>query len=127
MQNELACKRLSLFYAIACLTCKIQYVGQTNRTILEYFQEYYANTNQALRNPEHASVYTSNGHINQTEGDIIGLHIAQTTPKGIRNLKIQVLTFNSLQQKTVRNFYSKQRFWIHRLRYSAPQGLNIME
>ena len=71
-------------YAITCLTCKIQYVGQTNWTILERFQGHYANANKAPRNPGHPSGHTSNAHINQPQGDTIGLHFAQSTYKGTK-------------------------------------------
>ena len=72
----------------------------------------YANITQVPKKPEHAPVYTSNPHINQIQGDTIGLHFAQTTHKGTKDFKIQVLEFICLPQNSEReswNSVSKKR------------------
>ena len=47
-KRNFTCKSSNLVYAISCITCKQQYVGQM-KTILRCFQGHYANTNKALR------------------------------------------------------------------------------
>ena len=95
----------------------------TQKTILEHFQGQYANTKRVLKTPEHTSGHTSNAHINQIGGNTNGLHFAQTTHKGTKDFKIQVLAFIPLPQKcqwAPKRHLLKKTFWIHRLRCSAP-------
>ena len=51
-KRNCTCKSSNLVYAISCITCKQQYVGQTKRMILEHSQEgHYANISKATRHP----------------------------------------------------------------------------
>ena len=104
-------------------------MGQTIRTILECFLGHYANINKALRHLGKNPQANLNAHPHQLEGDIIGLHFA-TTHNSTKDVQIQVLEFIRLPANSERGLklrLVKETFWIHRLRCSAPQGLNIME
>ena len=48
----------------------------TQKTLLDHFEGQHANTNKALTNPEHTPGHTSNAHINQIQGNTIGLHFS---------------------------------------------------
>ena len=82
-----------------------------------------------MKNPEHALGHTSNAHINQIQGDTIGLYFAQTTHKGTKDFKIQVLEFISLPQNSEQALnlcLQKEKFWLHRLRCSDPQHHEVI-
>ena len=62
MQKELYMQTLTPCLSNDLLTSTIQYVGQTKQTTLEHFQGHYANTNKALKNPEHTPRNTTHAY-----------------------------------------------------------------
>ena len=103
---------------------------QTKRTILERFQGHYGNTEKAITTPRTRLQANSNAHIHQLQDDTIGPHFAEITHKGTSDFKIQVLEVISLHKNSERALklrLQKEKHWIHRLRCSAQQGLNIIE
>ena len=70
------CKSGNLIYCIACKTCKIQYVGQTKRRLMDRFQGYFYNI---------ASKSTK---------DTIGQHFNQLDHHGIDDIEIHIVDFS---------------------------------
>ena len=115
-KKNFTCKSSNLVYTITCHTCKLQ--------------GHYSNITNALKNlrkiPQDSSPYLNL----QIQGDIISQHFALATHKGTSDLNIEVVDFISLSPNSERALklrLGKDKFWIHRLRCSVPQGLNIME
>ena len=125
-KKNFTCKSSNLIYAITCQTCKMQYVGQTKRTLLERFQGHYGNINKAFK----TTSFPQNGNNWQIQSDTLGKHFSNGTHRGTQDLNIQVLEFIPLPRDSERALQLRlkmEKHWIHKLRCSAPQGLNIME
>ena len=101
-------------------------MGQTKRTILERFQGHYGNINKALKSQN----IPQNGNTWQIQSDTLGKHFTSGNHRGTQDLDIQVLDFIPLPKNSERAMQLRlklEKHWIHKLRCSAPQGLNIME
>ena len=110
-KNNFTCQSNNLIYCIECLSCGIQYVGQTYRRIMDRFQGHF----HSITNKRDA------------ENTLINSHFNQRGHKGLDDISIYVLDFihvsptdsraKSLRLKIEQN-------WIHRLRTVFPDGLN---
>ena len=122
-KKNITCRSSNLVYAITCHTCKMQYVGQTKRTLLERFQGHFGSVTKAMRNK-------ANGlSLNEDIGDI-GCHFSDSSHSGIKDFNIQVLDFCPLPPHSERALEYRlrvEKYWIHRLRCPAPIGLNIFD
>ena len=106
------CKSGNLIYCITCKKCKIQYVGQTKRRLMDRFQGHFYNITS------------------KNTKDTIGQHFNQPDHSGLDDLEIHIVDFihanpSSSQALNIRRKIERQ--WQHRLRTNAPQGLNIQE
>jgi hypothetical protein len=110
------------------MTCNKQYVGQTKRKIAERFQGHFYNINSAL---EFYQCQREGRFTNKKEPkDAVGLHFSRPDHKGIKDIKIKVLEFMHLPPQSERGKILRlkiEKAWIHRLRCTAPHGLNIFD
>jgi hypothetical protein len=62
--------------------------------------------------------------------DAVGLHFSKCDHTGTRDLKIQILEFIRLPPRSERGKILRlkiEKAWIHKLRCTAPHGLNIFD
>ena len=107
---NVTCKSHNLIYCITCKTCKIQYVGQTKRRLMDRFQNHYYNIKKGVEQ--------------------IGRHFNSHGHHGTEDIQIHILSFirqpaESEASQTARN--KIELAWIHRLNTIAPLGLNILD
>jgi hypothetical protein len=125
---NISCHSSNVIYSITCKICEKQYVGQTKRRILDRFQGHFYNVKSAqeyLRtkdNPEPTK--------GREPKDAVGIHFPRSDHTGIQDMKIQILEFIRLPPKSVRSIsltLQVEKAWIHKLRCTAPHGLNIFD
>jgi hypothetical protein len=111
-KTNITCKSSNLIYCITCNICGLQYVGQTKLRLMDRFQgHFWKVTSKKLQDP-------------------IGRHFNSTNHSGISNFEIHIVDFihthpDSPKAKGLRDTVEKH--WIHRLRTTAPFGLNSMD
>ena len=119
---NISCRSTNLIYGITCLTCQKQYVGQTKRKLSARFQGHFYSIKNAI-----AEIQKGN---RRPAKDAIGLHFSRPDHKGVQDLKICVLDFIHLPPNSERALKLRlkiEKAWIHRLRCTAPFGLNIFD
>ena len=119
---NISCRSTNLIYGITCLTCQKQYVGQTKRKLSARFQGHFYSIKNAIEAIE-------NGN-RRPARDAIGLHFSRPDHKGTKDLKICVLDFIHMPPNSKRALKLRlkiEKAWIHRLRCTAPHGLNIFD
>jgi len=111
-KSNVTCKSNNLIYCLTCLTCNIQYVGQTKNRLMDRFVKHWYN------------IKTCNIQ------DPIGRHFSKPGHNGICNVKIHILDFIYADPRTTVSTKLRNRIernWMHRLRSILPYGLNAME
>ena len=106
------CKSGNLIYCITCKKCKIQYVGQTKRRLMDRFQSHFYNITS------------------KNTKDTIGQHFNLPNHGGLSDIEIHVVDFihaHPLSPHVLNVRRTIESHWQHRLRTNAPQGLNIQE
>ena len=115
--ENITCKSDNLVYLITCKKCKIQYVGQTYRTIAQRFQ----------------------GHFNDITSErhwkAVGEHFNKPNHQGWSDCEISVLYFcsvnpgkpNDINQRALKIRKSMERYWQFQLQTLSPKGLNRLE
>ena len=85
---------------------------------------------KVLRHLGKNPIANTNACPHQLQGSTIGLHFAQANHKSTSNFQLQILEFIPLPPNSERGLnlrLTKEKFWIHRHRWSVTQGLNIVE
>ena len=109
-KKNVSCKSHNLIYCITCNKCKMQYVGQTKRRLMDRFQGHLYNVKKGTEQ--------------------IGRHFTKPPHEGAQDMTIHILSFiiqpsNGIAAKKARN--KIELAWIHRLCTQAPFGLNILD
>jgi hypothetical protein len=127
-KKKVTCRNSNLIYCITCKVCNKQYVGQTKGKILDRFQGHFYNVKTAME------FYQSRNKPGKTVGrepkDAVGMHFSRNDHNGIQDMQIQVLEFMHLPPQSERGRVLRlkiEKAWIHRLRCTAPHGLNIFD
>ena len=127
-KKNISCKSSNLIYSITCNTCSKQYVGQTKRKLSERFQGHFYSIKSAL---EYFTCQKTGMQTNKREPkDAVGLHFSRADHNGTNDLKLQILDFMHLPPQSERGKTLRlkiEKAWIHRLRCTAPHGLNIFD
>ena len=108
--SNISCRSSNLIYAITCNKCGIQYVGQTSVRLKDRFVHHFRDIE--LSNPDKT----------------VGRHFSQRNHQGSKDMTISVLEFIKAPPKSPKAVIIRnriERFWTHRLRTLAPQGLNM--
>ena len=106
------CKSNNIIYCITCNLCKIQYVGQTKRRLMDRFQGHFYKIS-----------------IKDTE-DAVGRHFSHSTHSGFNSMTIHIVDFiyaHPESECALNIRRTVERKWQHRLHTIAPLGLNIQE
>ena len=111
-KTKVCCKSSNLIYCITCKHCHMQYVGQTKRRLMDRFQGHFYNVTSKNTN------------------DTVGRHFTAPDHHGLDDFSISIVDFifanpKSAQSQELRNLIELK--WIHRLRTTAPLGLNVMD
>jgi hypothetical protein len=125
---KVTCRSSNLIYCITCKICHKQYVGQTKRKILERFQGHFYNVKMAL--DFYQSKNKPGKNVGRAPKDAVGMHFSRNDHNGTQDMKIQVLEFMHLPPQSERGKTLRlkiEKAWIHRLRCTAPHGLNIFD
>ena len=108
------CQTSNVIYLITCISCGIQYVGQTKNRLISRFQGHYYD----IKNHNDTTV---SRHFNKCPS---------SSPNGFEGLQISILSFiknpSSSRAGQLERDREEKR-WIHRLATSVPQGLNLMD
>ena len=108
------CQTSNVIYLITCISCGIQYVGQTKNRLISRFQGHYYD----IKNHNDTTV---SRHFNKCPSSL---------PNGFEGLQISILSFiknpSSSRAGQLERDREEKR-WIHRLATSVPQGLNLMD
>lgn len=112
-KKKVCCRSHNVVYCLTCLTCGIQYVGQTKRTLHERLVEHFRGIWK--------------GNVREPLGRHFSLpdHHHDAT-----NVKSHVLAFITKPSNTAAALTMRLKFerdWIFRLRTSLPHGLNAMD
>ena len=108
--SNISCRSSNVIYAITCSICGIQYVGQTSVRLKDRFVHHFRDIE--LSNPDKT----------------VGRHFSQRNHRGSKDMTISVLEFIKAPPKSPKAVIIRnriERFWTHRLRTLAPQGLNM--
>jgi hypothetical protein len=110
--KNISCRSSNLIYAITCIQCRKQYVGQTLLRVKDRFVKHFYDVEK------------------KDLSKAVGLHFARKDHNGIEDIEISVLEFikkppRSPEAGIIRDRVEKR--WIHLLRCPAPQGLNIFD
>jgi hypothetical protein len=110
--KKISCRSSNLVYAVSCMKCGKQYVGQTLLRVKDRFSKHFLDVEKG------------------DKSKAVGLHFSQKDHNGILDMKISVLEFikkppRSPEAAIIRDRVEKR--WIHLLRCPAPQGLNIFD
>jgi hypothetical protein len=110
--KNISCRSSNLIYAITCMRCNKQYVGQTLLRIKDRVYRHFYDVEK----------------VDKTKA--VGLHFSQRDHNGTKDMEITVLEFikkppRSPEAAIIRDRVEKR--WIHLLRCPAPQGLNIFD
>ena len=119
---NISCRSSNIIYGITCLTCQKQYVGQTKRKLAARFQGHFYSIKNAIE--------ATNKGERRPAKDAVGLHFSRPDHNGVQDLKICVLDFIHLPPQSERALKLRlkiEKAWIHRLRCTAPHGLNIFD
>lgn len=111
-RTNVSCKSSNLIYAIQCTRCGHQYVGQTERKLMNRISEHFTKVT-------HGRTHTD-----------MGKHFCTPPHQGIQDIKLFVLDFIHChpQSDTAAQLRDKiESHWIHRLRCLAPLGMNLMD
>ena len=111
-KSRVDCKSGNLIYCITCKTCKLQYVGQTKRRLMDRFQGHFYNVNS------------------KNLKDTVGKHFNLTNHGGIDDIEIHIIDFIHAHPSSVNASHIRRKIeknWQQRLKTNAPQGLNIQE
>ena len=109
---NICCQSNNLIYAITCLKCGKQYVGQTSRRLMDRFQGHFGTVSRKENNTLIADHFTSSGHA------------------GKKDMEIYVLDFIYLSAKKDEAKEPRlkiEKAWIHRLNSAFPDGLNYLD
>jgi len=108
--TNVTCKSNNLIYCITCKKCKIQYVGQTKRKLMERFQSHFYNVNKGIHQ--------------------IGRHFSASDHNGIEDMQIHILSFIRQPPESSQSISARNKIelaWINRMNTIAPLGLNILD
>lgn len=111
-KHNITCKSHNIIYCITCTKCKLQYVGQTKRRLMDRFQGHFYNINK------------------KKTDDPIGYHFNTKGHSGTDNVEIHIVDFITAPSNTDAGAKLRdllERKWIHRLRTLTPLGLNYMD
>ena len=101
------CKSSNLIYCITCKICKIQYIGQTKRRLMDRFQGHFYNINS------------------RNQKDVVGHHFNQPGHNGISDIEIHIVDFIHAHPESTKAIRRTiERNWQYRMHSNAPQGLN---
>ncbi len=109
-KKQATCKSHNLIYGITCNTCKIQYVGQTKRRLMDRFQGHFYNI--------------------KNKNEQIGRHFTSQNNHGIEDVTIHILSFITQPGESTRAQEARNKVelaWIHRLCTYSPFSLNILD
>lgn len=121
MQQNLNCKSTSVIYLITCRVCKLQYVGETGRSLATRMTE-HRSTTSCLR---HTPVGLHFSAPNHSFTDIEVVAIEQVGPNDSNeDLSFEQKLANHLNDMTVRK--TREKYWQIQLGTIHPQGLNNM-
>ena len=109
------CQSSNLIYAISCIHCGIQYVGQTKNRLLTRFQGHFNDI-------DHDRDTTVARHLNRCKPHLPNFLDA--------NFKITILSFinsppDSAESRLLRD--KEEKRWMRRLTTIMPSGLNLMD
>ena len=117
--KNITCKSSNLIYLITCKSenCRLQYVGQTYRTLSERFQGHF------------------NDISNNRHWKAIGEHFNKPNHQGWKDCDISVLYFcpinpgqkNQINSRAIENRKCMERYWQFQLQTLSPHGLNRLE
>jgi hypothetical protein len=115
-KKNISCKSSNVIYSITCQICNKQYVGQTLRKLAHQFQGHFYNIKIAQETKK--------------SDNAVGMHFSRSDHTGVQDMKIQILDFIKLPPKSVTANTLRlkiEKAWIHKLRCTAPHGLNIFD
>ena len=118
-KQQITCQSSNLIYGIECKRCGKHYVGQTKRPVYQRLYEH-------LRSINHRDE-DADGNQNPKP---VGLHFAADDHIGKRDLKIHILDFVHFHPDSDKAEVTRRRVekkWIHRLRCTAPFGMNLSD
>ena len=125
-KTNISCRSSNLIYSITCQKCNKQYVGQTKRKLGARFQGHF----YKIKSAQEFLAKSSQNNATKFCKDAVGLHFSKPDHRGTPDLKIQVLDFIHLPPHSERSLKLRlkiEKSWIHRLRCTAPHGLNIFD
>ena len=111
-KQNITCQSSNLIYCIQCKKCKVQYVGQTSRRLMDRFQGHFSSITN-----KRAKIKT-----------LIHDHFNQIDHHGTADMSIYILDFIHMTPKSDRAKKLRLKIeqnWIHRLKSVHPQGLNL--
>ena len=109
---NVCCQSSNLIYCIECKKCKIQYVGETSRRLMDRFQGHFS----TIKNKRGENKSLIHDHFNQKGHN------------STSDLSIFILDFIHMAPKTTRAKSLRltiEQNWIHRLKTAYPNGLNL--
>ncbi len=109
IKHHVSCESSNLIYVMTCKQCKMQYVGQTKRTLGERFSEHFRD-------------------IKNKSPKLLCVHLNSREHHGTDDISIAVLSFikqtpNSLSAQKARD--KMEMFWYNQLGTMVPRGLNV--
>ena len=113
-KSNISCQSENLIYLITCLSCGVQYVGQTRNRILTRFQGH-------LHDIKTKNDTTVARHFNKCTSPQTGQ---------LSDFSISVLSFIHQQSHTLSSQLTRdaeEKRWMHRLGTILPQGLNLLD
>lgn len=111
-RKNVTCLSTNLIYCLSCSRCKMQYVGQTKRRLLDRMKEHLSKIRNHKLTNDIGRHFNTNGH--QGTQDVT-FHIIDFIHRAPDSPEAQILR------------HARERLWIHRLRTNIPTGLNLID
>ena len=108
--KKISCRSSNLIYCITCKVCGMQYVGQTMRRLRNRFYNHYFHIRESTQDKAVSRHMSDNNHNTNWNFSISVLEFIKVAPDGPG-------------AKDVRD--RVERKWIHRMKTSSPDGMNI--
>ena len=108
--KKISCRSSNLIYCITCLVCGKQYVGQTMRRLRNRFYTHYYLIKESKQDKSVSRHLTENNHNVNWNFSISVLEFIKVAPDGPGAKDVRDRTENK---------------WIHWMRTSSPDGLNL--
>ena len=102
--DALSCDSVNIIYLITCRICRVQYVGESGRSLRDRLTDHRSNNKNRKKTPIGIH-FNSNGH-NFTDLKAIAIEKVKTTGNALMNRR------------------QRESFWQNKLKTEYPHGLN---